>query len=115
MVTRSYVPDAGDLVWLDFHPQAGREQTGRRPAVVLSPATYNAKAGFAVACPVTSAMKGYPFEVLLPESLPVHGVVLSDQIRSIDWRERRATRLGKLPADVLQRIRDNAAVLLGIQ
>jgi mRNA interferase MazF len=80
----SYVPDRGDLVWLEFTPQAGSEQRGRRPALVLSPKTYNGKVGLALFCPVTSKIKGYPFEVKLPDGSEVSGVVLSDQLKSLD-------------------------------
>jgi len=76
----AYIPDSGDIVWLTFSPQAGHEQSGRRPALVLSPAAYNEKVGLALFCPITSQIKGYPFEVLLQESLKVNGVILSDQI-----------------------------------
>ena len=94
-------PDRGDIVWLHFTPQAGREYAGRRPALVLSPRSYNRKVGLAVCCPITSAVKGYPFEVALPEGLPVQGVVLSDQIRSLDWRARKARRSCVAPPTVL--------------
>ena len=87
----AYVPDQGHVVWLTFDPQAGHEQAGRRPAIVLTPATYNRRIGLLLACPVTSQIKGYPFEVPLPENLPVSGVALSDQVKSADWRARRAT------------------------
>src|SRR3954453_9876042 len=83
-----YVPDSGDLIWLSFSPQAGREQAGRRPALVLSPRSYNAKVGLCLACPVTHHAKGYAFEVALPDGLPVQGVVLADHVKSADWRER---------------------------
>lgn len=86
----SYVPRRGDLVWLSFDPQAGHEQAGRRPAFVLSPESYNRKTGLFLACPVTSKVKGYPFEVPLPEGTAVSGVVLADQIKSLDWKARRA-------------------------
>ena len=85
---KGYVPDAGDLVWFSFSPQAGREQAGRRPALVLSPRAYNGKAGLCVVCPVTQRAKGYPFEVELPAGLPVSGVVLSDHVKSADWQVR---------------------------
>jgi mRNA interferase MazF len=85
----SYVPNRGDLVWLTFDPQAGREQAGRRPAFVLSPEAYNGKTSLFLACPVTSRIKGYPFEVALPAGLPVSGVILADQIKSLDWKERK--------------------------
>ena len=85
----SYVPDRGDLVWLEFTPHAGSEQRGRRPALVLSPKSYNGKVGLALFCPVTSKVKGYPFEVKLPDGYAVSGVVLSDQLKSLDWRSRK--------------------------
>jgi len=85
-----WAPDRGDLVWLSFEPIAGHEQGGRRPALVVSPRQYNARVGLAVALPVTGRQKGYPFEVALPVGLPVSGVVLADQVRSVDWRARRA-------------------------
>ena len=86
----AFVPERGDIVWLTFDPQAGHEQAGRRPAVVLSPSIYNARAGLAIFAPITSQVKGYPFEAPVPDGLPVEGVVLSDQARSLDWRSRRA-------------------------
>ena len=97
----SYVPDRGDLVFLEFDPQAGHEQRGHRPALVLSPKSYNAKAGLALMCPITSSVKGYPFEVSLPAGSPVTGVVLSDQVKSLDWRERKAKFCAKAGLDVL--------------
>src|SRR5579859_5198728 len=96
----SYVPDRGDAIWLDIDPQAGREQAGRRPVLVLSPALYNRRAGLAIICPITSRVKGYPFEVLLSTGLPISGVVLSDHVRSVDWRVRKATFIAKLQAEV---------------
>ncbi len=98
----AYVPARGDLVWLQFNPQAGHEQAGHRPAVVISPSPYNRRVGLAVCCPVTSRVKGYPFEVLLPQGLGVEGAILSDHIKSLDWRVRKARRIGTVPADVLQ-------------
>jgi mRNA interferase MazF len=86
----SYVPRRGDLVWLTFDPQAGHEQAGRRPAFVLSPEAYNRKTGLFLACPITSKVKGYPFEVPLPAGLLVSGVILTDQIKSLDWKARKA-------------------------
>lgn len=112
-MTRTLAPDAGDLVWLTFNPQAGREQAGRRPAVVLSPAAYNKRSGLALVCPITSQVKGYPFEVALPHGLPVAGVVLADHLKSLDWRARRVERAGKLPAVVLREVLDRLAPLLG--
>jgi mRNA interferase MazF len=80
-----YVPERGDLLWLTFDPQAGHEQAGRRPALVLSPAAYNRRAKLALVCPITSRAKGYPFEVALPAALPLSGVVLADHLKSADW------------------------------
>jgi mRNA interferase MazF len=103
MVSASTVaPKRGDVVWLDFNPQAGREQAGRRPALIISPVSYNRKTGLALACPVTSKAKGYPFEVEIPSNLPVEGVALVDHLRSIDWRARNARRICELPAEALE-------------
>lgn len=96
-----YVPSRGDLIWLQFNPQAGHEQAGHRPALVISPSSYNRRVGLAICCPVTSQVKGYPFEVLLPHGFAVEGAILSDQIKSLDWRVRKARRIGAVPADVL--------------
>ena len=85
------VPERGDAVWIDFDPQSGREQAGRRPAVVLSPAAYNGKVGLALLCPITGRIKGYPFEVGIPSGFGVAGVILADQVKSLDWRRRKAT------------------------
>lgn len=97
-----YVPERGDAIWLSLNPQAGREQASRRPALVLSPASYNRRVGLCVVCPITSQIKGYPFEVEIPEGMGVSGVVLADQVRSVDWREREAKFIATLPAIVLQ-------------
>ncbi|HEX4841063.1 MAG TPA: endoribonuclease MazF [bacterium] len=98
MVTRGpRAPDRGDVVWITLAPQAGHEKAGRRPAVVLSPRAYNGKVGLALMCPITSRIKGYPFEVVVPAGLPVTGVILSDQVKSLDWRARRAERICRLP------------------
>ncbi len=94
----AYVPDRGDVVWITLNPQAGHERAGRRPAVVLSPAAYNGKVGLALFCPITNQIKGYPFEVLIPEGLNVTGAVLADQIRNLDWRAREADWICTLPA-----------------
>lgn len=114
MVVRGYVPDTGDLIWLDFNPQVGREQAGRRPAIVLSPRAYNDKASLALVCPVTSRVKGYPFEVPLPKSLPISGVILADHLKSLDWRERRAEKAGRAPKQVVEGVLDRLAPLLGL-
>jgi len=97
----TYVPDRGDLVWLEFTPQAGSEQCGRRPALVLSPKAYNGKVGLALFCPVTSKIKGYPFEVRLPDKSAVSGVVLSDQLKSLDWRSRKVKFIERASSDVM--------------
>ncbi len=96
-----YVPSRGDIIWLSFDPQTGKEQSGRRPALVLSPSSYNGKVGLALCCPITSRKKGYPFEVALPEGRLVEGVVLADHVRSLDWRARRATFIMRASAEVL--------------
>ena len=102
MVTAdAYVPERGDVVWLTFDPQAGHEQAGRRPAVVVSPRAYNGKVGLALFCPVTGARKGYPYEVEIPRGLAIGGVILSDQLKSLDWRARKAERICPLPSDTL--------------
>jgi mRNA interferase MazF len=101
-VARGYVPDRGEAVWLQFDPRLGHEQAGRRPALVLSPRAYNSRVGLALFCPITSLVKGYPFEVLLPDGFRIHGCVLADQIKSLDWRSRKASRLATLPDEVLE-------------
>lgn len=112
MVERPYVPDRGDIVWLLFTPHAGHEQAGHRPALVLSPRTYGGKTGLALFCPITSKVKGYPFEVPLPAGSPVTGVVLSDQVKSLDWRARRARFACEAPPKVVSEVLDKLAVLL---
>jgi len=114
LVARVHVPDRGDLIWLDFDPQAGHEQAGRRPAVVLSPKAYNLQAGLAVVCPITSRVKGYSFEVPLPAGGSISGVILSDHVKSLDWRTRRASRAGKLSAESLEEVLHRLGVLLGL-
>jgi mRNA interferase MazF len=106
------VPDRGDLIWISMSPQAGHEQSGRRPAVVLSPAAYNARVGLFLCCPVTSRAKGYPFEVALPGGLPISGVVLADQVKSLDWVARGADRIGKLPSVVVSEVLAKLRALL---
>jgi mRNA interferase MazF len=103
----------GDLVWLDFIPEAGHEQSGRRPAIILSPEPYNSKTGLAIACPITNQWKGYPFEVALPSDQPVTGLVLSDHVRSIDWRARRTERVGQADDSVINEVLGKLAALLG--
>jgi mRNA interferase MazF len=109
-----HIPDAGDLLWFDFDPQAGREQAGRRPALVLSSLRFNLKASLAFVCPITSKVKGYASEVPLPPGLPVYGVVLCFHMRSLDWRARNPVFIGKAPDDTLLRVRDIVASIAGI-
>ena len=109
----AFVPDAGDFVWLTFDPQAGREQAGRRPALVLSPKLYNAKSGLALACPITSQVTGYPFEVAVPAGHGIAGVILADHVKSVDWKARRAERLGRCPDEALEEVRAKLAPLVG--
>jgi mRNA interferase MazF len=96
----AYVPERGDAVWITLNPQAGHEQAGRRPAVVLSPSAYNKKVGLAILCPITNQAKGYPFEVAIPDGLKVTGVILSDQIKSLDWKVRQAELISRLPDEI---------------
>jgi mRNA interferase MazF len=112
-VSAAYVPEAGDLIWLTFDPQAGREQAGRRPALVLSPKIYNARSGLALVCPITSQVKGYPFEVPLPSGLDAGGVILADHVKSADWKVRRADKLGRCPTETMEEVRARLAPLLG--
>jgi mRNA interferase MazF len=113
MVTpRRYVPARGDAVWITLNPQAGHEQAGRRPAVVVSPVEYNRKVGLALVCPITSQVKGYPFEVPVPEGTGVAGVVLADQVRSLDWRARRASLIARLPAATVSELVGKLKALL---
>jgi mRNA interferase MazF len=99
-----YIPQRGDVVWLDFQPQTGREQSGRRPAVVLSNSNYNKVVGLAIFCPVTTKVKGYPFEVALPINFPISGVVLVDQVKSLDWKIRNAEFIGNLDDKTIEKI-----------
>ena len=107
-----YVPGTGDLIWVNFSPQLGHEQAGRRPAVVLSPRLYNQNAGLLIACPITSKVKGYPFEVPLPSGSRMQGVILADHLKSLDWRRRQAEKAGKIPGAVMEQVRELIAALL---
>ena len=100
-MARQYAPERGDVVWLEFNPQAGHEQAGNRPALVISPAAYNRRVGLALFCPLTTQAKGYPFEVVLPAGLKAKGAILADQIKSLDWRVRKAKLLCRVPPQVL--------------
>jgi mRNA interferase MazF len=111
-LVKSYIPDAGDIVWLDFDPQAGHEQSGKRPALVISPASYNSKTSLMLCCPITSQAKGYPFEVDLRVNKSVTGVVLSDQVKSLDWRARCASYKGKVTPNHLHDVKEKIKALL---
>ena len=104
----TYVPQRGDAVWITLTPQAGHEQADRRPALILSPGAYNARVGLALFCPITTQIKGYPFEVVIPPGLRVSGAVLADQVKSLDWRAREAEFICALPSrtigEVIQKI-----------
>jgi mRNA interferase MazF len=111
MARRLYVPDAGDIVWISFSPQTGHEQAGHRPAVVLSPATYNAKTSLMVCCPMTTQIKNYPFEVVVAGDSP--SAVLADQVKSLDWRKRQAKRKGAISSTELAEVRAKIRALIG--
>lgn len=110
MMSGDYIPDVGDIVWINFTPQSGYEQAGHRPAVVLSPKSYNARLGLMICVPVTTKIKGYPFEVAIDDK----SVALSDQIKSVDWESRDCRYKGKANAQVISAIKDNVALLLNI-
>ncbi len=110
--SHAYVPQRGDIIWISLNPQAGHEQAGRRPSVVLSPRSYNSKTGLVILCPVTSQVKGYPFEVLLPEGLLVTGAILSDQIKSLDWRARNTELICALPDESMSEVLEKLGTLL---
>jgi mRNA interferase MazF len=107
----NWVPDRGDVIWLEFDPQAGHEQAGHRPALVLTPARYNEKRGMAICCPLSTKIKGYVFEVVVSENPP--SVVLADQVKSLDWKARRATKKGMVSAEVLAEVQAKIAALMG--
>jgi mRNA interferase MazF len=111
-VVTPYIPGRGDVVWVQFNPQAGHEQAGRRPALVVSPASYNGRVGLALLCPITSQVKGYPFEVSLPAGGKVSGVVLADQIKSLDWRARQAELAARAPEAVTREVLQKLGALL---
>lgn len=113
-MSEPYVPDVGDLVWLDFDPRAGHEQSGRRPAIVLTPRVYNEAASLAIVCPVTRQVKGYPFEVVLPFGSAFEGSILADHVKSIDWQARRAEYQGKATASVLDEVHERLRALLSL-
>jgi mRNA interferase MazF len=108
----AYIPQRGDVIWITLNPQAGHEQAGRRPAIVLSPGAYNGKTGLVIMCPITSQVKGYPFEVRIPAGLPVRGVILADQVKSLDWKARQAEWMCMLPPDVTTEVLAKLSLLL---
>jgi mRNA interferase MazF len=110
--TMAYIPNRGDIVWITFNPQAGHEQAGRRPALILSPAAYNGKVGLAILCPITSQVKNYPFEVLIPDGLKIGGAILSDQVKNLDWKIRQAEFICKLPASSLDEVLQKLGTLI---
>ncbi len=112
MVSKSYVPDRGDLVWVDLKPTRGHEQSEVRPALVLSPKAYNKKTNLIIACPITSQAKGYPFEVLVDEK-KVKGVVLADQIKTLDWQQRNVRFIQKSPSSTLASVIEKISLLIG--
>ena len=114
MPTR-YIPRRGDIVWINLDPQAGHEHSGRRPAFVVSPASYNRKVGLALFCPITRQIKGYPFEVELPQGLPVKGAVLSDQLKSLDWQARKAEFICQVSEEVLYEVLQKILPLLTVE
>jgi mRNA interferase MazF len=111
----TYVPARGDAVWITLDPQAGHEQAGRRPALVLSPAAYNGRVGLALLCPITGRAKGYPFEVTLPDGLDVAGVALADQVKSLDWRAPKAALICAVPAEIVAEVLRRLNVLLSAE
>ena len=113
-MTRQYVPRRGDAIWISLNSQAGHEQAGRRPAIVLSPEAYNGRVGLAILCPITNQIKGYPFEVAIPPGLDVAGVILSDQVKSLDWRARRAEFIATLPNETIIEALQKIGTLLAV-
>jgi len=107
-----YVPERGDVVWISLSPQVGHEQTGRRPAIVVSPAAYNGRVGLAILCPITNQIKGYPFEVRIPQGLAVTGAVLADQVKSLDWRAREVVLIDTLPKKTVTEVLQKLVTLL---
>jgi mRNA interferase MazF len=110
--SQTYLPKCGDVVWITLNPQSGHEQAGRCPAVMLSPNSYNSKTGLAIFCPVTSHVKGYLFEVLLPEGMSISGAILSDQVKNLDWRARNAELICTLPVDLTSEVLQKLNTLL---
>ncbi len=109
----SYVPKKGDVVWLELSPQIGHEQSGRRPALCISPIEYNEKIGLAIFCPITSKRKGYPFEIKIPSKFPISGAILADHLKNLDWKARKAEFIASLPPYLLKQVIDKLMILLG--
>jgi mRNA interferase MazF len=114
-MSQMYIPERGDIVWLEFNPQAGHEQAGRLPALVVSPRSYNQKAGLALFCPIASQVKRYPFEVFLPETGRVSGAILSDQIKSLDWKVKGVERIAFAPKTVVEEVLAKILTILGLE
>ena len=112
MKSGSYVPERGDIVWLNFTPQTGHEQRGKRPALILSPKIYNEKTSLCICVPITSKIKGYPFEIALTKGLEIQGVILSDQIKNMDFRAREVSFICTAPKSVLAKVQKNVQALL---
>ena len=112
MVAKTVAPDRGDIIWISLNPQAGHEQASRRPVLVLSPLAYNQRVGLALCCPITSQQKGYPFEVELPADAPVAGVILADQVKSLNWHARNAEVAGTVSSEVIAETLGKLASLL---
>lgn len=112
-MVKRWVPAQGDIVFLQFNPQKGREQAGMRPALVLTPAKYNDRVGLMLACPITRNAKGYPFEVMLPAGLRTRGVILADHVKSLDWRERQAKFVERVAETAVDHVLEKLALLLG--
>lgn len=103
-MSKAYISKKGDIIWINFNPQSGREQMGRRPALVVSPNIYNRKVGLIIVCPITTKIKNYPFEVKIPDTLIISGVVLSDQVKSLDYQTREAEFVCKIPSEILAEV-----------
>ena len=112
MKKNRYVPERGDVIWLNFDPQSGKEQAGHRPALVLSPKSYNETVGLAICCPITSRVKGYPFEVYLPKGNKMEGAVLSDHVKSMDWKMRNARFICKINGTFLYEVTQKLSLLI---
>ena len=111
-MVKKYTPRRGDLIWLDFSPQAGHEQARKRPALVISPESYNQKTSLLLACPITSQIKGYPFEVSIPSGLPIQGVIIADQLKSLDWRARNAQYGSSVPESTVEEAVEKIRILI---